>query len=76
MQSEAKRLRLPPIGVQGLRHSLATTALADGIPAKVVADRLGHASVATTLDRYSHVSEEQDRDAAIALAARIVGDQR
>jgi integrase len=72
-QSEAKRLGLPAIGVHGLRHSLATTALADGVPAKVVADRLGHASVATTLDRYSHVSEEQDRAAAVALASKIVG---
>jgi len=72
-QKEARRLGLPPIGVHGLRHSLATTALADGISVKVVADRLGHSSVATTLDRYSHVSEEQDRAAAIALAGRIVG---
>ncbi len=72
-RSEAKRLGLPAIGVHGLRHSLATTALADGVPAKVVADRLGHASVATTLDRYSHVSEEQDRAAAVALAERITG---
>jgi integrase len=72
-QSEANRLGLPTIGVHGLRHSLATTALADGVPAKVVADRLGHASVATTLDRYSHVSEEQDRAAAVALASKIVG---
>ncbi len=72
-QAEAKRLGLPAIGVHGLRHSLATTALADGVPAKVAADRLGHASVATTLDRYSHVAEEQDRAAAVALAARIVG---
>jgi integrase len=72
-QSEAQRLGLPPIGVHGLRHSLATTALADGVPVKVVADRLGHSSVATTLDRYSHVSEEQDRAAAVHLAERIAG---
>ena len=72
-QSEARRLGLPAIGVHGLRHSLATTALADGVPAKVVAERLGHSSVATTLDRYTHVSEEQDRDAAVSLAAKITG---
>lgn len=72
-QKEAQRLGLTPIGVQGLRHSLATTALADGISAKIVAERLGHASVVTTLDRYSHVSEEQDRAAAVALAERIAG---
>jgi len=72
-QSEARRLDLPAIGVHGLRHSLATTALADGVPAKVVAERLGHSSVATTLDRYTHVSEEQDRAAAVSLASKITG---
>lgn len=72
-QSEARRLGLPPIGVHGLRHSLATTALADGVPVKVVAERLGNSSVRTTLDRYSHVSEEQVRAAAVLLASRITG---
>jgi integrase len=37
-----------------------------------LAERLGHSSVATTLDRYTHVSEEQDRAAAVALASKIV----
>lgn len=73
-QAEARRLKLPPIGVHGLRHSLATTALADGVSAKIVSERLGHASVVTTLDRYSHVSEERDREAAEALALRIAGE--
>lgn len=73
-RAEARRLELPAIGVHGLRHSLATTALADGVPAKVVSERLGHASIATTLDRYSQVSEEQDREATEALARRIAGE--
>jgi integrase len=30
-QAEARRLELAPIGVHGLRYSLATTALADGV---------------------------------------------
>lgn len=64
---------LPPIGVHGLRHSLATAALEMEVPAKVAAERLGHASVATTLDRYSHVSREQDRNAAVALAELMLG---
>lgn len=32
-------------------------------------------SLVTTLDRYGHVSTEQEGGAAVALAARIVGDQ-
>lgn len=51
------------------RHTWATLALSSGIPAKVVQERLGHASVAITLDRYSHVIEGMDRDAAEKVAA-------
>lgn len=38
-----------------LRHACASLLLLAGEPAKVVAERLGHASVTTTLDVYSHV---------------------
>ncbi len=38
-----------------LRHTCATLLLVAGVPAKVVAERLGHASVTQTLDTYSHV---------------------
>lgn len=72
-QAEARRLGLTPIGVHGLRHSLATTALRKGVPIKVVAERLGHSSTSVTMDRYSHVVEEQDREAAVLLAEIIVG---
>ena len=72
-QSEAKRLGLEPIGTKGLRHSWATTAMANGTHPKVVQERLGHSSISTTLDRYSHVSEEMDRAAAVAVADIIMG---
>lgn len=38
-----------------LRHSCATLLLVANVPAKIVAERLGHASVTQTLDTYSHV---------------------
>jgi integrase len=62
-----------PQSVHGLGHSLATTALRNGVPIKVVADRLGHSSTSMTMGRYLHVVEEQDREAAVMLAAMIVG---
>lgn len=43
------------ITLYSLRHSCATLLLMHGTNAKVVADRLGHASVVMTLDTYSHV---------------------
>lgn len=53
------------------RHTWATLALSSGVHPKVVQERLGHSSVAITLDRYSHVIEGMDRDAAETVAALI-----
>ncbi len=57
-----------------MRHSYTTAALAAGIPAKVVSERLGHANVSITLDTYSHVLPELDETAASTVAALILGD--
>ena len=56
-----------------MRHSYATAALKAGISAKVISERLGHASVAFTLQTYSHVIPGMDRDAAATVADLIVG---
>jgi integrase len=45
----ARAAGLPPIRLHDVRHSYATAALAAGIPAKVVSERLGHATIAITL---------------------------
>jgi integrase len=41
------------------------------VPAKVVADRLGHSGVAITLDTYTHRVEQLDRDTAEAVSKLI-----
>lgn len=46
---------LPEIRLYDLRHTMATLLLLTGVNPKVVSERLGHASVALTLDTYSHV---------------------
>ncbi len=38
-----------------LRHTCATLLLCEGVHPKLVQELLGHATVATTLDTYSHV---------------------
>jgi integrase len=53
--STPKRPACPKIRLHDVRHSYATAALAAGIPAKVVSERLGHANIAITMDTYSHV---------------------
>ena len=68
------RSHLPRIRFHDLRHGHASQLLAAGVNAKVVSERLGHASVAFTLDTYAHVMPGQQRDAAIAAAALIDGN--
>lgn len=46
---------LPHYRVHDLRHTFATLMLKEDVHAKIVQDILGHASISTTLDIYSHV---------------------
>lgn len=67
-----KRAELPVIRLHDLRHSYATVALADGVPVKVVSQRIGHADVAVTPKVYAHVMPGDDRAAAL-LADDLLG---
>jgi hypothetical protein len=64
---------LPRIRLHDLRHSYASAALAAGVPAKVMSERLGHATIAVTMDIYSHVLPGLDREAADTVARLILG---
>jgi hypothetical protein len=70
----ARAAGLPRIRLHDVRHSYATAALAAGIPAKVVSERLGHATIAITMDTYSHVLPGLDAEAAGTVARLILGD--
>lgn len=67
-----KAAGLRRIKVHELRHTAATLMLLAGIPAKVVSERLGHASISITLDTYSHVLPSMQDDAAAAMD-RLLG---
>ena len=66
-----RTLDLPRLTLHGLRHSHATALLAAGVPVKVVSERLGHATIAMTMDTYAHVLPAMDRDAAHAYGALL-----
>lgn len=51
----AQSLGLSNIRLHDLRHTHASLMLRQGVHPKVVSERLGHSSVAITLDTYSHV---------------------
>ena len=62
---------LPHIPLHGLRHTYASVALSSGINPRIVSSRLGHSTVAFTLDVYSHVLPQADEEAAVKIAALV-----
>jgi integrase len=60
---------LPKIRLHDLRHTWATLALRAGINPKIVQERIGHASVAITLDLYTHLDRAQHDAAARAVTS-------
>lgn len=68
-QAAARRAGLPVPRLHDGRHTAATLALQAGVPIHVVAGRLGHEHVSTTLDVYSAYLPAADRDAAKRIGA-------
>ena len=69
-----KNAGLPHIQIHDLRHTHATLLLQGGVHPKVVSERLGHSSVAITLDIYSHVLPGLQEAAADSFD-RILGGE-
>lgn len=55
---------LPDMRFHDLRHTHATLLLEAGVHPKVVQERLGHSDIGITMDTYSHVMPNLQRDAA------------
>lgn len=62
-----KKCNLPSMRFHDLRHTHATLLLMQGVNVKVVSERLGHSKVDMTLDTYSHVLPEMQKEAALKL---------
>jgi integrase len=62
-----RRAGLPEIRFHDLRHTCATLLLSNNVNPKVVSEKLGHASIAITLDTYSHVLPTMQESAAKAM---------
>ncbi len=56
-------------------HSHPTIALTNGVPVKIVSERLGHANVSITLETYAHVLDRADAEATEQAATAILGDR-
>ena len=60
---------LPDIRFHDLRHTFATHAMRSGVDAKTLSGILGHTNASFTLDTYTHVTTDMQKN-----AANIVGD--
>ncbi len=64
-----KQAGLPLIRFHDLRHTFSTHAIAGGVDAKTLSGILGHTNASFTLDTYTHVTTDMQKN-----AAKIVGN--
>ena len=68
-----ERANLPSIRFHDLRHSCASLLAAQGVPARVAMEILGHSDIRITQNIYTHVFDEAKQQAADAMD-RLFGD--
>ena len=64
-----KQAELPLIRFHDLRHTFATHALAGGVDAKTLSGILGHTNASFTLDTYTHVTTDMQRNASAIVGS-------
>ena len=74
--SDSFRRTVTRAGLKGfrfhdLRHTHASLLLLEGVHVKVVSERLGHAGVGITLNRYSHLLQGIQEQAAVQLGEKF-----
>ncbi len=67
---------LAKIRFHDLRHTHASLLIMDGVPVKVVSERLGHANVAFTMHTYQHLLPGMSAAAARQFAALLAAHSR
>ncbi len=62
---------LPPMRYHDLRHGAASLMAAQGVPARVAMELLGHSQIATTMNVYTHVTPQDQREASARVSEAI-----
>ena len=65
---------VPTVRLHDLRHTAASLLLAQGVPARVLMEMLGHSQIGITMNTYSHVMPAQLMAAADAMTTALWGD--
>ena len=73
MKTLLKNAGLPRIRFHDLQHTFATMSLENGMDVKTLSTIIGHVSSATTLNIYTHITGEMQRNAAININQGIAG---
>jgi integrase len=71
-----RRTDLPYVRFHDLRHTHATLLLQQGEHPKVVSERLGHSTITITMDLYSHVLPNMQKEAAQKLDDFLFGNRK
>ncbi len=66
-----RRAGVRPITFHGLRHTHFTNLLREGVHPKIASERAGHASIAITMDVYSHAVPGLQEEAALLIDASL-----
>lgn len=71
-----RKAGLQDVRLHDLRHTHATLMLQQGVHPKIVQERLGHATIAVTLDTYSHVLPGLQEAAALRFDEGLAIEQK
>ena len=73
MKTILKKAGLPSIRFHDLRHTFATHALSSGVDARTLSGILGHTNASFTLDTYTHVTNDMQKNASV-IVGRFMKD--
>lgn len=55
------------VGYHDLRHTFATMAISGGVDVKTLSSMLGHFSTRFTLDTYTHITNDMQKETAYSI---------
>ena len=65
-----EKLNAPTLSAHGLRHYFATQCFEAGVEQKVVQKWMGHSKYSMTIDLYTHVNGNFEKEQATKMAKR------